>query len=114
MGMVKRSKYMSLVSQKMRENETKVIFEEILTRNSPKLTKDIKPQIQEVLCTSKGKIQKKKKKKQTQAYHSKATRNQRQSHIRGWRKSVYIYKGPLKETQAEDHIKASFQCKNKK
>ena len=62
MGMVKRSKYMSLVSQKMRENETKVIFEEILTRNSPKLTKDIKPQIQEVLCTSKGKIQKKKKK----------------------------------------------------
>ena len=62
MGMVKRSKYMSLVSQKMTENETNVIFEEILTKNSPKLTKDIKPQIQEVLCTPKGKIPKKKKK----------------------------------------------------
>lgn len=42
--MVKGSKYMAHTSQKeIRENGTKAI--EILTKNFPKLTKDIKPQI---------------------------------------------------------------------
>lgn len=42
--MVKRSKYMAHTFQKeIRENGTKTI--EIVTKNFPKLTEDIKPQI---------------------------------------------------------------------
>lgn len=50
----------------MTENETKVIFEEILPKHSPKLTKDIKTSNSRGSMRSKRKNTKKRKRKKRQ------------------------------------------------